>query len=137
MKDALALIAGLIFGLGLLLSGMTDPSRIKGFLDIAGAWNPSLALVMGGAVAVASIAFARARTRPRTWSGEEIHLPSNRSIDAHLIGGGLIFGAGWGVAGFCPGPALVSASAGSVAAALFVLAMLLGMTLHDRFIARP
>ena len=136
MKHAFALIAGLIFGLGLLLSRMTDPSRIKGFLDVAGAWNPSLALVMGGAVAVGSLAFALARARPRTWSGDAITLPSNRSIDARLIGGGLIFGLGWGVAGFCPGPALVSASAGSIAAAVFVLAMLVGMTLHDRFIAR-
>ena len=110
---------------------MTDPAKVKGFLDLAGAWDPSLGFVMAGAIAVGTVAFAVAKRRPRAWSGAAITLPASTAIDARLIGGGVLFGIGWGIAGFCPGPALVAASSGSAAAALFVLAMLGGMLLHD------
>ncbi len=136
MTNVFALVSGLVFGLGLLASGMTDPMKIKGFLDLFGAWDPSLALVMGGAIAVGVPAFAVARRRARSWSGTHFEVPTGTSIDARLLLGGAIFGVGWGLAGFCPGPAIVAASGGSVAALVFVIAMLIGMTLHDRLLAR-
>lgn len=132
----IAAASGLLFGLGLIASGMTDPAKIKGFLDVAGAWDPSLALVMGGAVAVGLIAFAVAKRRERAWSGAPMALPSATRIDTQLIAGGLLFGAGWGVAGFCPGPALVALGGGSGSALWFVAAMLAGMALHDKLWAR-
>jgi uncharacterized membrane protein YedE/YeeE len=134
MRELMALSSGLIFGLGLILGGMTDPGKVKGFLDVAGAWDPSLALVMGGAIAVGVFAFAAARRRSRSWSGDRMDIPTNRVIDARLIAGGVLFGAGWGLGGFCPGPALVAMSAGLGSAAVFVIAMLAGMVLHDRFL---
>ncbi len=115
---------------------MTDPAKVKGFLDLAGAWDPSLALVMGGAIAVGVVGFALARRRRTAWSGEPIALPPSTAIDAPLVAGGVLFGIGWGVAGFCPGPALVALASGSGAALLFVLAMLAGMLLHDNVWAR-
>ena len=133
MRELMALSSGLIFGLGLILGGMTDPGKVKGFLDVAGAWDPSLALVMGGAIAVGVFAFAAARRRSRSWSGDRMDIPTSRVIDARLIAGGVLFGAGWGLGGFCPGPALVAMSAGLGSAAVFVIAMLAGMVLHDRF----
>ena len=132
MKHMIALLSGLVFGLGLIVSGMTDPAKVKGFLDLFGAWDPSLALVMGGAIAVGVFAFARAKRQTRSWTGDAIELPAGDAIDTRLVLGGLLFGAGWGIAGYCPGPAIVSASAGSTAAIVFVVAMLAGMTLHDR-----
>ena len=134
MRELMALLSGLIFGLGLILGGMTDPGKVKGFLDVAGAWDPSLALVMGGAIAVAVFAFAAARRRSRSWSGDRMDIPTSRVIDARLIAGGVVFGTGWGLAGFCPGPALVAMSAGVGSAAVFVIAMLAGMVVHDRFL---
>lgn len=136
MREWMALMSGLVFGLGLILGGMTDPGKVKGFLDVAGAWDPSLALVMGGAIAVGVFAFAAAKRRTTAWSGERIEIPSNTVIDARLIGGGVLFGAGWGLGGFCPGPALVAMSAGVGSAAVFVVAMLAGMVLHDRVFMR-
>jgi uncharacterized membrane protein YedE/YeeE len=136
MNIVFAALSGLIFGLGLIAAGMTSPIKVKAFLDIAGAWDPSLALVMGGAIAVAVGAFAAARRRERAWSGASMDLPTSTTIDARLIAGGVIFGAGWGLAGFCPGPAVVAAGAGSASAIGFVLAMLAGMAIHDAVQAR-
>ncbi len=132
----IALASGLIFGLGLIASGMTNPAKVKGFLDLLGAWDPSLALVMGGAITVGVLAFALARRRRRSWTGEPFEIPPGTLIDRRLIAGGLLFGIGWGIAGFCPGPALVSLSSGLPAACLFVPAMLLGMLAHDYFAKR-
>jgi hypothetical protein len=123
--------AGLLFGLGLLLSGMTDPGKVQGFLDLAGAWDPSLAFVMGGAVLVSFFAFAIARRRTRAFFGAAMQVPTRRDIDAPLVVGSLVFGIGWGLVGFCPGPALVALGAGHWQALVFVLAMLAGMALHD------
>jgi len=130
--------AGLVFGLGLILSGMTDPGKVLGFLDLAGAWDPSLALVMGGAIGVGLFAFAVARRRTAAFLGGAMHLPQNRDIDRPLVLGSLVFGIGWGLAGFCPGPALVALGAGHWQALVFVLAMLAGMAAHDlRLAPRP
>jgi uncharacterized protein len=136
MNYVIALASGLIFGFGLILSGMTDPSKIKGFLDLFGAWDPSLALVMGGAIAVGVVAFARAKRRTLSWTGAHMEIPTSSVIDRRLLIGGLLFGAGWGMGGYCPGPALVAASAGSMAAIAFVVAMLVGMAAHDRLSAK-
>jgi uncharacterized protein len=124
-------LVGLIFGLGLLLSGMTDPGKVLGFLDLAGTWDPSLALVMGGAISVGLFAFALAKNRTTNFLGGALHLPKSSVIDKRLVGGGLLFGAGWGLAGFCPGPGLVSMASGEIKAAVFVAAMLLGMVLYE------
>ncbi|MEO8805473.1 MAG: DUF6691 family protein [Burkholderiaceae bacterium] len=136
MGNVMALASGLIFGLGLIASGMTDPAKIKGFLDLFGAWDPSLALVMGGAVGVAMVAFARAKRRSVSWTGEHMEISASTVIDQRLVLGGLLFGVGWGIAGFCPGPAIVAAAAGVPAALAFVAAMLIGMTVHDRLLAK-
>lgn len=120
-------LVGLIFGIGLILSGMTDPGKVIGFLDLFGNWDPSLAFVMGGAILVGVFAFAVAKKRTTSLLGGAMQLPTARHVDKRLIIGSLAFGAGWGLAGFCPGPALVSLGAGEVKAAVFVLAMLIGM----------
>jgi uncharacterized membrane protein YedE/YeeE len=131
-----ALLAGVLFGLGLLLAGMADPAKVLGFLDLAGAWDPSLALVMAAAIAAAMPAFTLARRRTRSWLGLPMQLPTRRDPDLRLIGGSLLFGAGWGIAGICPGPALVLLTAGHWQAWLFVLAMLAGMCLYAWLEAR-
>jgi uncharacterized protein len=120
-------LVGLIFGIGLILSGMTDPGKVIGFLDLFGAWDPSLAFVMGGAILVGVFAFTVAKKRTTTLLGGALHLPNARHVDKRLIIGSLAFGAGWGLAGFCPGPALVSLGSGEIKAAVFVVAMLAGM----------
>lgn len=125
----MALLAGLIFGLGLLLSGMANPEKVLGFLDLAGPWDPSLALVMAGAIAVGTIAFRLAASRQLSLLGTEFRLPSKADIDRRLVIGSLLFGAGWGLAGFCPGPALVAVGAGQIKAVVFVAAMVIGMAL--------
>ena len=130
MNPFTAFAAGLVFGLGLILSGMSDPGKVKGFLDLAGAWDPSLAFVMAGAILVGLFAFAFARRRAKTFFGASLSLPERREIDARLIGGSVIFGIGWGLGGFCPGPALVAFGAGYDKAFVFVLAMLAGMLVH-------
>jgi uncharacterized protein len=125
-------IAGLLFGLGLILSGMTDPGKVLGFLDLFGAWDPSLMLVMAGAILVGLFAFAVAQRRSTTLLGTAIiHLPQRDPVDRRLMAGSLLFGVGWGLAGFCPGPALVSLGAGQPKAAVFVAAMLAGMVLFE------
>ncbi|GHC90163.1 membrane protein [Pseudorhodoferax aquiterrae] len=131
MPFVTALLAGLVFGLGLLLSGMADPAKVLGFLDLAGAWDPSLAFVMAGAIAVGLVAFALARHRTRSLLGLAMQLPSGGGIDRRLVLGGLVFGIGWGLAGFCPGPALVALGMGEAKAAVFVLAMLAGMGIFE------
>lgn len=124
-------LIGLLFGLGLILAGMTDPSKVLGFLDLAGAWDPSLAFVMGGAILVGLGAFALAKKRTRSFLGGAMHLPTSSQIDRRLVLGSVLFGVGWGVAGFCPGPAIVSLGAGNAKAAAFVLALLAGMALFE------
>jgi uncharacterized membrane protein YedE/YeeE len=135
MRNTLNLVAplaaGLVFGLGLIAAGMTDPAKVLAFLDLAGAWDPSLALVMGGAIAVALVPFGWARRRGRTLAGEQVQWPAARGIDARLLLGGLLFGIGWGLAGLCPGPAIVALAAGLADVWLFVLAMLAGLLLVD------
>ena len=140
MHTLAALAAGLIFGLGLILSGMTDPSKVIGFLDLAGRWDPSLAFVMGGAVLVGMVAFRFARGREKSLLGDVMRLPTARQVDRRLVLGGLAFGTGWGLAGYCPGPALVAAAQGGTQALIFVVAMLAGMAvyeIHDRLAAKP
>jgi uncharacterized protein len=127
MHRALEFLVGLLFGWGLLLSGMTDPGKVQGFLDLFGTWDPSLALVMGGAIAVGVFAFALARRRSTTFFGGALHMPTSRDIDKRLVLGALIFGAGWGLAGFCPGPGIVAMASGELKAAVFVTAMVVGM----------
>ena len=122
---------GLLFGLGLLLSCMTDPAKVLGFLDLFGIWDPSLAFVMGGAIAVGFFAFALARKRTTNFMGGALHLPKSTQIDKRLLIGGLTFDAGWGLAGFCPGPGIVSMGSGELKAAVFVAAMLFGMAIFE------
>jgi uncharacterized membrane protein YedE/YeeE len=131
MNALAAFAAGLVFGIGLILSGMTDPGKIIGFLDLAGRWDPSLAFVMAGAVLVGFFAFRLAGRRGRTFLGDALQLPARRDIDKRLVAGSVVFGIGWGLAGFCPGPALVAFGAGVDQAALFVGAMLAGMVAYD------
>ena len=126
-------LVGLLFGLGLLLSGMTDPGKVLGFLDLFGAWDPSLALVMGGAIAVGFFAFAVAKKRTVNFLGGALRLPTSDQIDKRLVIGAVLFGAGWGLAGFCPGPALVSLASGQVKGAVFVGFMLAGMVIFEIF----
>lgn len=122
-----AFLAGLVFGIGLIVSGMVNPAKVLGFLDLAGRWDPSLALVMGGAIAVGAIGFFVAGRRLTTLLGTPMLLPTVRTIDRRLVSGSLLFGVGWGLAGFCPGPALVAVGAGYVKGLVFVAAMIAGM----------
>jgi uncharacterized protein len=140
MHRALEFFVGLLFGWGLLLSGMTDPGKVQGFLDLFGTWDPSLAFVMGGAIAVGVFAFALAKRRSTTFFGGVMQMPTSRDIDKRLVVGSLIFGAGWGLAGFCPGPGIVTLASGELKAAVFVAAMLVGMLgfrLLDRAGSKP
>ena len=127
MHRLVEFVVGMLFGLGLLLSGMTDPGKIIGFLDIFGNWDPSLAFVMAGAIAVGFFAFGLAKKRTTTILGGALRLPTASHIDKRLIIGSTVFGVGWGLAGFCPGPALVSMASGQIQAAWFVAAMIAGM----------
>jgi hypothetical protein len=124
-------LIGLLFGFGLILSGMTDPGKVIGFLDLFGQWDPSLAFVMGGAIAVGFLAFSMAKRRTQNFLGGAMRLPTSQDIDKRLVIGSLVFGAGWGLAGFCPGPALVSLGAGQDKAVVFVIAMVLGMLAYE------
>jgi len=132
-----ALLSGLVFGLGLIVSGMANPAKVLGFLDLAGAWDPSLAFVMAGAIGVGLVAFRIARGRSTSLIGEPIALPANRTIDRRLVAGSVLFGIGWGLAGFCPGPALVALGFGAPKALVFVAAMLAGMLVFELIERRP
>lgn len=133
MQRITAFIAGLIFGLGLILSGMTNPAKIIGFLDIFGNWDPSLALVMLGAVIVTAISFYLIKTNQKSYFGQQIKLPTSSKIDHKLIIGSLIFGVGWGLAGYCPGPSLASVLQGGHKPLVFVISMLVGMGIFEVF----
>ena len=126
-----SLLAGLVFGVGLIVSGMANPAKVLGFLDLTGAWDPSLALVMAGAIGISFFAFLFAKKRSRSLMGADMKLPTGRSIDRRLVIGSTLFGIGWGVAGFCPGPGLVALGLGEVKALIFVAAMLAGMALFE------
>ena len=125
-----SLFAGLIFGLGLIISGMTDPAKVIGFLDVTGQWNYSLAFVMLGAISVSFFAFRIAKSTSKTVLGQPILIPSNSEIDTRLIMGSICFGVGWGLAGYCPGPAIASIVTG-IKPIIFVASMLLGMVLYQ------
>lgn len=131
MHSLSAFLTGLLFGAGLIVSGMVDPFKVIGFLDIMGPWDPSLAFVMAGAVLVGLVAFQFAGRRRRAILGGPMRLPAPSAIDRRLVLGSVVFGIGWGLAGFCPGPAVVAAGAGYAKAAAFVLAMLGGMGLFE------
>ena len=131
MLIVFAALSGLIFGIGLLVAGMADPAKVLAFLDLAGMWNPSLAFVMIGAIAIAILPFRIARVRMQSYLGAAIQLPGARQIDLRLLGGSWLFGMGWGIAGICPGPALVLLGTGATKAIVFVAAMLAGMAIFD------
>ncbi|MBV8035268.1 DUF6691 family protein [Roseateles sp.] len=131
MGTLIGALAGLVFGLGLIVSGMAQPAKVLGFLDLAGAWDPSLAFVMAGAIAVGLPAFALAMRRRESFLGLQMQLPTSTRVDRRLVGGSLLFGIGWGLAGLCPGPALVVAGSGEPKALAFVAAMVAGMALFE------
>jgi uncharacterized protein len=124
-------IAGLLFGVGLIISGMTDPAKVIGFLDITGRWNPSLAFVMVGAISVSYFAFRVAQQKLTTNTGQPIVLPIKKEVDTRLIAGSFTFGVGWGLAGYCPGPALASIATGDEKPIIFFVAMLIGMAIYE------
>ncbi len=126
-------LAGLVFGIGLIIAGMTNPAKVLGFLDIAGLWDPSLAFVMVGGIAIASIGLLVAKKRTLSFLGLQMRLPTSKHIDRPLILGGMIFGIGWGIAGICPGPALVLVGGGVFKGVIFVIAMIAGMALFELF----
>lgn len=126
-RFAVALCAGVIFGFGLYVAQMTNPAKVLAFLDVAGHWDPSLALVMGGALCVTFPAFAWARRGIRPWLADTFTLPTRSDLDARLMGGAAVFGVGWGMSGFCPGPALASLGLGVPATYPFVAAMVVGV----------
>ena len=131
LTHLIALLTGLIFGLGLIVSGMVNPDKVQDFLDLSGSWDPSLAFVMGGAIAVGFLAFTFAKRRNQTFMGTPIHLPTTHLIDKRLVLGSLAFGIGWGMAGICPGPGLVLVGSGNVQGMVFVAAMLIGMGIFE------
>ena len=132
MKNIVTLLSGLIFGIGLIISGMSNPAKVIGFLDLAGDWDPSLVFVMAGAISIAFFGFRYIQNKKQTTFDDPIHLPGTTHISKELIIGSLTFGAGWAIAGFCPGPALVALGAGRKEAFIFVIAMIVGMYIHDK-----
>ncbi len=126
-----AFLAGLLFSSGLILSGMSNPAKVLAFLDLAGRWDPSLLFVMVGAILVAAVAFCIGGARTRTVFGGSIHMPGAKRIDARLVAGSAVFGLGWGLVGYCPGPALASLAVGGWPTLLFVAAMIAGMVLFE------
>lgn len=133
LRLAAALLAGLVFGLGLSLSGMLDPTRVRGFLDVTGNWDPSLIFVLGGAVTVSALGYLISRRLTRPLLDTRFQIPTNRVIDAPLILGSAAFGIGWGLSGFCPGPAVAALATGALPVLVFVIAMLAGMAGHAAF----
>lgn len=136
MSRLTAFLAGLLFGLGLLLAGMASPAKVLAFLDLAGNWDPSLAFVMGGGIGAALLPFALAKRRKQALTGCPMQLPSKRQPDRALVVGSLLFGIGWGIAGICPGPAVVVLGSGNAAILPFCLAMLAGMGLFRWYESR-
>lgn len=130
MTFLMAFVSGAFFGLGLIVAGMNDPLKVLAFLDVTGNWDPSLALVMVGAIGTAALGLAWAGKRRVTLLGEVLQLPGRRDIDSALVAGSALFGIGWGLSGFCPGPAVVGLLAGYLPAAVFVIAMFFGMEAH-------
>lgn len=130
-----ALLAGMVFGVGLIVSGMSDPYKVQNFLDLFGAWDASLMFVMGGAVAVTVPGFWWLRRQHKPLFGDRFQWPTNNVIDKKLVLGAAMFGTGWGLSGFCPGPAMVSIATGNADILVFVAAMLIGMWLHDRVLS--
>ncbi len=126
-----SLLSGLIFGIGLIVSGMSNPNKVLGFLDLAGPWDPSLLFVIGGAITVAVVPFAIARRRTVSYLGEKLQIPTRRDIDRRLVIGSALFGIGWGIAGLCPGPALTTLFSGNPKAILFVVSMIAGMGIFE------
>lgn len=135
MQLITALLSGLLFGLGLIVSGMTNPQKVLAFLDVTGQWDPSLAFVMLGAIPVMALAYRCTKGRSSTCLQQEIQIPANRKLDARLIAGAVLFGIGWGLVGYCPGPALASLLSGFASSVIFVLAMAAGMLVY-RLLAR-
>lgn len=127
-----ALASGIVFGFGLSLSGMLNPVRVQGFLDVFGNWDPSLAFVLGGAVAIAFVGVQVMKKMRHPAFDDSFHVPTNRKIDAPLVIGSALFGLGWGIGGFCPGPAVASLSVGIPQTVLFVVAMQVGIKVYDR-----
>jgi uncharacterized protein len=136
MQTFLVFLSGLVFGIGLIISGMSNPAKVINFLDIAGNWDPSLAFVMLGAIPVAFVGFRVIEKQGQTAFHEPLHLPGTKTVNRSLVVGGFVFGAGWAIAGFCPGPALVAMGAGYAKAFVFVAAMIGGMLLHDQVYKR-
>ncbi len=137
MRHFIIFVAGLAFGAGLYISGMNQPEKVQGFLDISGQWDPSLAFVMAGAIAVGIVAFSVARRRSRTFLGDELRLPPIGKIDARLVVGSLIFGVGWGLSGICPGPGIFNAGFFSLPALVFVVSMAAGMLIERLIMTVP
>lgn len=135
MRILMSLAAGLLFGLGLAISGLLNPAKVKAFLDVTGAWDPSLIFVLGAGVVVAFIGYRIAFAINKPLFDDKLQLPTKTRIDRPLIIGSSIFGVGWGLAGFCPGPAIASLSLGLLPAVIFAVAMFIGMVTHDRFLA--
>ena len=131
MQWVTAGLAGLLLGMGLILSGMANPAKVIGFLDVAGPWDPSLGLVMGGGLVVGSIGFALLKKQPKTLTGEPLNLPTSRKIDLRLVLGSVLFGIGWGITGICPGPGLVLLGAGIPEGVVYIASLLAGMSLYS------
>ena len=133
LKNIIGLLTGLLFGIGLLISGMTDPTKVQGFLDVFGAWDISLALVMGGGLVVAIIGVQLAKRQQTSWIGTLIELPSKTTINKKLLIGAMLFGVGWGLVGICPGPGIVLLGTGQWQAYVFIPAMIVGMLVYQWF----
>ena len=137
MRMLVASFAGALFGLGLAVSGMMNPAKVIGFLDLAGGWDPTLAFVMGGALLVTIPAFRLILGRARPVLAYDFALPTKSALDARLLGGAALFGVGWGLSGFCPGPAVTALVTGLTPVFAFVAAMMAGMVLYARVFERP